>query len=130
MHLKIALLEHRTLDNDKKITNVVGDLAENAVVVDDMIDTGSRLIGAADTLKQNGVKKVYACCTHAVFSGDMQAIQDSGVDEVVVTDSIKIPTSKLISKVYVHSVAPLLAEAIRRIHNEEALGSWFGVDTL
>jgi len=130
LNLKIALLEHRNLDNDVKVTNVVGDLADNAVIVDDMIDTGSRLILAAETLKKSGAKKVFACSTHAVFSGSMQAIQDSQVDEVVVTDSIKIPQSKMIPKLQILSVAPLIAEAIRRIHNEEALGALFGVDTV
>jgi len=130
LNIKIALLEHRNLENDTKVTNVVGDLAETAVIVDDMIDTGSRLITAAETLKKSGVKTVYACCSHAVFSGNIDDLQKSDVDEVVVTDSIKIPQSKMFPKVHVHSVAPLLAEAIRRIHNEEALGSLFGVDSL
>jgi ribose-phosphate pyrophosphokinase len=58
---------------------VVGDLAETAVIVDDMIDTGGRLINAAETLKKNGAKRVFACCTHAVFSGNMQELQQSDV---------------------------------------------------
>jgi len=126
VNLKIALLEYRnTNDTDEKIMNVVGDLAENAVIVDDMIDTGSRLIAAAHILKERGVQRVYACATHAVFSGDMSAIENSMVDELVVTDSIPIDLSKRIKQLHVISIAEMFAEAIRRIHNEEALDPIF-----
>jgi len=104
---------------------VVGALAENAVIVDDMIDTGSRLIAAANILKERGVQRVYACATHAVFSGDMSAIENSQVDELVVTDSIPLDSSKRIKQLCVISVAQMFAEAIRRIHNEEALEPLF-----
>jgi len=120
LKMKIALLEYRnTSDTDEKIINVVGDLAENAVIVDDMIDTGSRLIAAAIILKERGVKRVYACATHAVFSGNISDLENSMVDELVVTDSI--PLKKKIKQLSVVSVAHMFAEAIRRIHNEEAL---------
>jgi len=119
-------LEYRnTNDTDEKIINVVGELAENAVIVDDMIDTGSRLIAASNILKERGVLKVYACATHAVFSGDMSAIENSQVDELVVTDSIPLDSSKRIKQLHVISVAQMFAEAIRRIHNEEALEPLF-----
>jgi len=127
LNLKIALLENREIQNTSHI-NVVGDLADNAIVVDDMIDTGKRLITASSVLKERGVKKVYSCCTHAVLSGDMQSLQDSMVDEIVLTDSIFIPQEKMIPKIKVLSIAPLLAEALRRIHNEEPLGQLFGID--
>jgi len=128
---KIALLEARSTQGGDKVKtevlNVVGELAENAVIVDDMIDTGKRLISAAATLKSNGVKHIYACCTHAIFSADVQAIQDSEVEEVVVTDSVGIPPEKRFPKLRVVSIAPLFAEAIRRIHNEEPLGEEIGL---
>jgi ribose-phosphate pyrophosphokinase len=127
LNLKIALLENREIHNKSQM-NVVGELAENAIIVDDMIDTGKRLISASTELKERGVKRVYACCTHPVLSGDMNSIQESCVDELVVTDSILIPENKLIPKLKILSVAPLLAEAIRRIHNEEPLGQLFGID--
>jgi len=123
--LKIALLEVRSTqegDNKTEVMNVVGELADNAVIVDDMIDTGRRLIQAAATLRENGVQHIYACCTHAIFSGDPQDLQDSEVEEVVVTDSVGIPPSKQFAKLRIVSIAPLFAEAIRRIHNEEPLG--------
>jgi len=125
LNLKIALLEYRTTNDTEKIINVVGDLAESAVIVDDMIDTGGRLIAASNILKDRGVQKVYACATHAVFSGDMTALENSMVDELVVTDSIPIDSSKRIKQLHVLSIAKMFAEAIRRIHNEEALDPLF-----
>jgi len=122
LQMKIALLEYRnTSETDEKIINVVGDLAENAVIVDDMIDTGSRLIAAATILKDRGVKRVYACATHAVFSGNTKEIENSVVDELVVTDTIPLHSSKIIKQLSVVSVSNMIAEAIRRVHNEEAL---------
>jgi len=124
---KIALLEPRSKGGNDVVEkaesmNVVGELAENAVIVDDMVDTGRRLILASNTLRNNGVKHIYACCTHALFSADVQTIQDSEVEEVVVTDSVGIPPEKRFKKLRIISIAPLFAEAIRRIHNEEPLG--------
>jgi len=122
LHMKIALLEYRnTSDTDEKIINVVGDLAENAVIVDDMIDTGSRLIAASSILKDRGVKRVYACATHAVFSGKISDLENSMVDELVVTDSIPLDNSKMIKQLSIVSVSNMIAESIRRIHNEESL---------
>eukprot|EP01124_Arcella_intermedia_P017890 TRINITY_DN24870_c0_g1_i1.p1 TRINITY_DN24870_c0_g1~~TRINITY_DN24870_c0_g1_i1.p1 ORF type:complete len:329 (-),score=56.79 TRINITY_DN24870_c0_g1_i1:42-1004(-) len=126
LNFKIALLEWRnTSESDEKIINVVGDLAENAVIVDDMIDTGNRLISAAAILKERGVKRVYACATHAVFSGNMSELEKSMVDELVVTDSIPLSEGKKIKQLNVLSIAPMFAEGIRRIHNEEALDPLF-----
>jgi len=100
---------------------VVGELAENAIIVDDMIDTGARIVSAVEVLKARGVQHVFAFASHAVFSGDTQKLQDSEVDEVAVTDTIAIPEHKKFAKLKVLSVAPLFSEAVRRIHNEEPL---------
>jgi len=121
---KIALLETRK-DGDKYVTNVVGEISENAVIVDDMIDTGNRLVSACMKLKEHGAKRIFACATHAVLSGDMQKIQASPVEEVMVTDSIPVPETKKIPKLRILSIAPLVAEAIRRIHNEESIATLF-----
>jgi ribose-phosphate pyrophosphokinase len=129
MGMKIALLENR-IENGMRVMNVVGTIEENAVIVDDMIDTGNRLITSAEILKKHGASHVYACATHAVLSGDMARLQASMVDEILVTDSIPLPPEKLIPKIQVKSIADLLGEAIRRIHNEESLSSLFGVQTL
>lgn len=129
LNMKIALIENRSVSNKEVIQSIVGDIAETAVIVDDMIDTGKRLITAAKLLKENGVKKIYACATHAVFSGDINELQESLVDEIVVTDSIRISDCNKVQKLKVHSIAPLLAETIRRVHNEEALSTLYSVDT-
>jgi ribose-phosphate pyrophosphokinase len=118
MGMNIALLESRLIQGEKKV-NIVGQLAENVIILDDMVDTGNRLAVAGKALKENGVKNVIACCTHGVLSGDMNTLQESDVDEIVVTNSIHIPEEKMIPKLKIISVAPLLAEAMRRIHNEE-----------
>lgn len=89
--------------------------------VDDILDTGRRVSAAAEVLKTNGAKNVYVWATHAVLSGDVSEIQASQIDEIATTDSIPIPPEKLFPKLRVLSVAPLMAEAIRRIHNEETL---------
>jgi ribose-phosphate pyrophosphokinase len=124
LNMKIALVENR-LENENPVANVVGTIEENAVIVDDMIDTGVRLRTSAEILKKHGAKHVYACATHPVLSGDMNTLQNSEVDEIMVTDSIPVPPQKQIPKLKVRSVAPLLGEAIRRIHNEESLSFLF-----
>lgn len=120
VNAKIALVEARNQDNTT-ILNVVGHLNENCLVIEDMLDTGKRVCSAAEALKANGAKNVFLWATHAVLSGDVEKYQKSDLDEIVVTDSIPIPESKQFEKLRVVSVAPLIAEAIRRIHNEESM---------
>jgi len=123
---KIALLESRNTPLGEPVeSQVVGDLAENAIILDDMIDTGTRVVSAVNVLKKKGVQHIFVFASHAVFSGNTQMIQDSEVEEVTVTDTIQIPESKKFPKLKILSVAPLFAEAIRRIHNEEPLDQIF-----
>lgn len=96
----------------------------NIASVDDILDTGRRVSDAAEVLKSNGAKNVYVWATHAVLSGDVSEIQASQIDELITTDSIPIPAEKRFPKLSVLSVAPLMAEAIRRIHNEETLNGY------
>jgi len=106
--------------------NVVGDVAgQVCLIVDDMVDTGGTLIKAADTLLEKGAKKVAACCVHPVLSGDARKrLNNSSISEVIVTDTI--PQDNLPGdKVTVLSVAPLFAEAIRRIHSDDSISSLF-----
>jgi ribose-phosphate pyrophosphokinase len=117
---KIALVETRH-QGDKQVLNVVGSLTDNCLIIDDILDTGKKLCAASDALKLAGAKHVYAWATHPVLSGDVEHIQSSSIDEVVVTDSIPVPEAKRFPKLKISSVAPLIAEAIRRIHNEETL---------
>jgi ribose-phosphate pyrophosphokinase len=124
MKAKIAILEYRTVDAQRSM-NVVGTLKENVVMIDDMIDTGSRLILGAAHLKSVGAKKVFACAAHPVLSGSIEKLQESQVDEFAVTDSIPVPPEKMFPKLKVLSVAQTLAEAIRRLHHEESMSDMF-----
>jgi ribose-phosphate pyrophosphokinase len=106
--------------------NVVGDVeGQVCLIVDDMVDTGGTLIKAADTLLEQGAKRVAACCVHPVLSGEAKRrLQDSSIAEVIVTDTIP-QSGELGSKFSILSVAPLFAEAIRRIHSDDSISSLF-----
>ncbi|MBI2164838.1 MAG: ribose-phosphate pyrophosphokinase [Chloroflexi bacterium] len=125
----LAIVEkRRTGNNDKTETlNVIGDVVgKTAITLDDEIDTGGTLLNAAAALQEAGIKEVYACSTHAVFSGPaVERIEGSALREVIVTDTLP-PKDKMRSgKVTVLSVAPLLGEAIHRIHNGFSVGAMF-----
>lgn len=109
-----------------KVFNVVGKVkGKNAILVDDMVDTGGSVIEAAMVLKRKGASHIYVICTHPVFSeGAAEHLQKSVIKEVVVTDTIPF-NSRRNSKIKVLSVAPLLGEAIKRIHNESSVSSLF-----
>ena len=106
--------------------NVIGDVrGQICVVVDDMVDTGGTLIKAAETLLREGAAKVIACCAHAVLSGDAQErLNNSLLEEIIVTDTIA-KAVKTDGKFSVLSVAPLFAEAIRRIHMDDSVSGLF-----
>ena len=106
---------------------LIGQLdGKPAVLVDEMIDTGGTLISAAEVLIGRGAPEVYACATHGVFSRDAaQRLEASAIKEVVVTDTIPLPHEKRMPKITVLSVAPLLAEAIRRAHTDESVSTLF-----
>ena len=95
--------------------------------MDDMIDTAGTLVKAAEVLKERGAKRVFAYATHAVFSGNAyQNIKDSVIDEVIITDSVPLSEEmKSLDKVKQLSLSPMLAEAIRRISNEESISAMF-----
>ena len=107
---------------------LVGDVrGRTAVVVDDIISTGSSLIAAAKSLMENGATEVYACAVHADFTaGAVQNLQNSIMKSVLVTDTIPVSESANgSSKIRVCTTAPLFAEAIRRIHNHESVSALF-----
>ncbi len=106
---------------------VVGDVAgQTCIIVDDMVDTGGTLVKAAETLLKDGAKRVIACCVHPILSGNaIEMIAKSPLDELIVTDTIPSTKSPLPSKIKVLSVAPLFAEAIMRIHNEDSISKLF-----
>lgn len=108
--------------------NVIGEVdGRVAILVDDMVDTAGTLTTAASAIQDAGAKAVIACCTHAVLSGPaIERIQASALEELVVTNSIPLtPEAQAVGKIRVLSLAPLIGEAIRRIHNEESISSLF-----
>ena len=125
----LAIIEkRRTGNNDKNETmNVIGDVeGKIALTFDDEIDTGGTIVNAAKALSEQGVKEVYACVTHPVLSRNAaELMANSKFKEVVVTDTIPISPEKRNGKFTVLSVAPLLGEAIYRIHKGQSVGDLF-----
>ncbi|MGL6177254.1 MAG: ribose-phosphate diphosphokinase, partial [Vibrionaceae bacterium] len=108
--------------------NLIGDVeGRDCIIVDDMIDTAGTLCKAAEALKNRGAKRVFAYATHAVFSGDaVENVLESVIDQIVVTDSIPLNERMLATgKVSQLSLSGMLAEAIRRISNEESISAMF-----
>ncbi|HHT67889.1 MAG TPA: ribose-phosphate pyrophosphokinase [Limnochordia bacterium] len=121
LHCQLAIVDkRRPAPNLAQVMNIIGEVeGKTAVLVDDMIDTGGTIVNAAKALLEKGATEVYACSTHAVFSDPaVEILESSPLKEVIVTDSIHLPPEKRFSKLTVLSVAPLLAEAIRRIFEE------------
>ncbi|MBU1087846.1 MAG: ribose-phosphate pyrophosphokinase [Candidatus Omnitrophica bacterium] len=124
----LGIVDKRRIDGlSTEAMNVLGDVeGKIAILIDDMCATAGSLTEAANALKKKGAKEVYAGVTHGVFSGPaLERIEKSGLKEIVVTDSIPISADKKHPKVKVVSIAKLLAEAIKRIHNEESVSSLF-----
>ena len=125
----LAIMEKRRVGNIDKteILNVIGDvIGKTAIIIDDEIDTAGSLVGVATALIEQGSREVYACATHALFSGPaIKRISLCPIKEVVVTDTYPIPPKKRIDKITVLPIAPLLGEAIRRIHTGQSVGAMF-----
>ena len=125
----LAIIEKRRIGNQDRaeVLNVIGDVkGKRAIIVDDEIDTASTLTQIVAALSREGVTEMWACATHAVLSDPAaQRIEESNLREVVVTDSIPIPPEKRGSKIRVISLAPLIAEAILRIHRGQSVGALF-----
>ncbi|MFQ5898271.1 MAG: ribose-phosphate diphosphokinase [Candidatus Methylomirabilia bacterium] len=121
------------IDKRREGTNVslfmhlIGEVkGRDAVIIDDMIDTAGTLIQAADALKREGARRILACGVHPVLSGPaIPRIESSPLEEVIVTNSIPVSPEKWVPKLVVLSVAGLLAEAIRRTHDEESVSTLF-----
>ncbi|MCJ7425867.1 MAG: ribose-phosphate pyrophosphokinase [Dehalococcoidales bacterium] len=125
----LAIMEKRRVGNiDKAETmNVIGEVeGKVALTVDDEIDTGGSLISVASALEKRGVKEIYACCTHPIFSGSaVSRLASSPIKEVVVTDTVPLNGEKKLDKITVLPIAPLLGEAIHRIHTGLSIGAMF-----
>ncbi|WKA54466.1 ribose-phosphate diphosphokinase [Planococcus shixiaomingii] len=124
----IGFLDKRRPEpNESEVINVVGDVkGKNTIIIVDIVDTAATIALAARLLMEEGAKAVYACCTHAVLSGQaIQRLQESPLKELIVTNTIQLPEEKRIPKITILSVAPLLAEAIEHVHNEKPVSPLF-----
>ncbi|AGX02103.1 MULTISPECIES: ribose-phosphate diphosphokinase [Bacillaceae] len=124
----IAIIDkRRPKPNVAEVMNIVGNIdGKIAILIDDIIDTAGTITLAANALIENGAKEVYACCTHPVLSGPaIERIQNSNIKELAVTNSIALPEEKKIAKVRELSVAPLIGEAIIRVHEEQSVSTLF-----
>ena len=129
LNAPLAIIEQRRLGNvdQKEAVNVIGEVEhEAALVVDDEISTAGSLVNVVSILMERGAKEVYACVTHPVFSGPaIQRIASCPVKEVIVTDTIPVTGDKKLDKITVLPIAPLLGEAIQRIHSGQSIGAMF-----
>jgi len=125
----LAIIDkRRPRPNEAKVMNIIGDVeGRSCVIVDDLVDTAGTLGQAAGALKEHGAAKVVAYCTHPVFSGRaIENIQDSALDEIVVTNSIPLSEeAQACTKIRQLSIAEMLAETMRRISAEESVSSMF-----
>ena len=125
--LAIADKQRLDLHGDLTINHIVGDVAgKTALIVDDFTTSGGTLAEVASSLIERGATDVYAAITHGVFASDaMKRLDDSPIKKLLVTDSIETQPVQLSSKIEVITVAPLLGEAIKRIHNRESISVLF-----
>jgi ribose-phosphate pyrophosphokinase len=129
MNTSIAIIDkRRERANVSRVMNIVGNVKNKiSILLDDMIDTGGSIVQAAEALIENGAKSVYACCTHAVLSGNaVERINNSPIKVLVATNTIPLSEeAKEIEKIKVLDVSPILGEAIKRIHRDESVSSLF-----
>jgi ribose-phosphate pyrophosphokinase len=124
----LAIIDKRRDGNNVAVfMHLIGDVrGKDVVIIDDMIDTGGTLIQAVDALQREGARRILACAVHGVLSGPaITRIKESALEEVVITNTIPLTPERQLPNMRVLSVAPLLAEAIRRIHDEESVSTLF-----
>ena len=128
----LALIDkRRESNNDNAVaTNIIGDIeGKTAVIFDDEVSTAGTLVEAAHILKEHGAREIYAGATHGVLVGPaIERIEKSPIKELVVTNTIPIEPEKMIDKIKVVSIAPLFAEAIKRLNEAKPLGDLFEYD--
>jgi ribose-phosphate pyrophosphokinase len=123
----VFVYKRRAKDDEVEILDIAGDVAgRDCVVVEDIISTGGTMVQVAEALKAHGARHVTIACTHPVLAaGAVEKLRAAPVDEVVVTNSIPVPLAKQVPPISVVSVAPLLAEAIVRVHENRSVSELF-----
>lgn len=126
----LAIVDKRRPEpNKSEIMNVIGDVeGKHVIIVDDIIDTAGTICEAAKAMMEKGAREVYCCCTHPVFSGPaVERLAAAPFKEIVVTNTIPLPDGKLLPNMTVLSIAPLVGEAILRIHEDLSVSKLFEV---
>lgn len=126
--MPIAVIDKkRVTPNKAEVMNIIGRVRNKAgIMVDDIIDTAGTIVQGAAALIEKGVREVYCCCTHPVFSGPaLERLQESVLTEIVYTNTIPLPEGQLSEKFKSLSVAPLIGEAIIRINEERSVSELF-----
>jgi ribose-phosphate pyrophosphokinase len=133
LNAPLAIIEKRRVanDDDSQVLNVIGEVeGKKALIIDDEIDTAATIVNSAQALRAQGANEIRVACTHGVFSGP--AIERLGSDlitEVVLTDTVPLAPEKRLGKMTVLSIAPLIGEAISRIHSGRSVGALFQMST-
>ena len=129
LNVPISIVEKHRLGNQDRVEalSLIGEVkGKTALIVDDEIGTGGTVVATAEALKQYGASKIYCAVTHPVLSGTASAqLEESDITKILVTDTLPLTGDKLIDKMEVLSVAPMLGEAIHRIHSGLSVGAMF-----
>ncbi len=128
LNASLAIIDKRRgKANESKVMNIIGKVeGKSAIVLDDMVDTAGTLVQGAEALVESGAKRVLACATHPVLSGPaIRRLEKSGIEQLVVTNTIPLGNKAACKKIQVLSVAALLGEAIKRIHSNDSVSSLF-----
>lgn len=128
LHAPIAIIDkRRPRPNVAEVMNIIGDIkGKTCILIDDMIDTAGTITNGANALMKMGANEVYACCTHSVLSGPaIERINESVIKELIMLNTIDLPATKSSPKFRVLSVAPVFAEAIKRIYEEMSVSKLF-----
>jgi len=128
LNASLAIIDKRREGpNVSAVMNIIGEVeGKTAVMLDDMVDTAGTLVQSAEALRAKGAKNIFACATHAILSGPaIERLERSQIEELVVTNTVPLGEKALCKKIRVLSVAPLLGEAIKRIHFQDSVSSLF-----
>jgi len=128
LHAALAVVDKRRNSPDSvEVMHLIGEVkGKDVVIVDDLVASGGTLCEAADALKENGARNIYASITHGVLSGNaIENIANSSLEKLIITDTVPLTKEKELKKIEVLSVASLLGEAIRCIHLEKSVSSLF-----
>jgi ribose-phosphate pyrophosphokinase len=123
----IIIDKRRPIPNKAEVMNIIGGTEfKDILIIDDLIDTGGTIYEASRLLKEKGAGRIVVAATHGIFSGKcVERLMESPIDQILITDSIALAPERIFPKLKILSAAPLLAEAIRRIHSEESLSLLF-----